>query len=88
VRDNVYSIPLSGGLALAYRKVDEDKGRTFELRTQRQADVRGLLFADAPHKVEQFKHYSVANRMPLHAKYNTQTADIVVGDGEWGHFTS
>jgi len=21
----------------------------------------------------------------LHAKYNTQTGDVVVGDGEWGH---
>ncbi|MDV2996402.1 MAG: hypothetical protein N4J56_006056 [Chroococcidiopsis sp. SAG 2025] len=86
VRDNVYSILAVWGLALAYRKVDPDKGRTYELEHSVVKLMRGLLFAMMRQatKVESFKH-SQAALDALHAKYNTQTGDIVVGDGEWGH---
>ncbi len=48
VRDNVYSILAVWGLALAYRKVDEDKGRTYELETQRyQVNARIIILDDA-----------------------------------------
>jgi phosphorylase kinase alpha/beta subunit len=48
--------------------------------------MRGLLYAmmRQAHKVERFK-YNQALKDSLHAKYDTQTGDIVVGDGEWGH---
>lgn len=86
VRDNVYSILAVWGLALAYRKVDEDKGRTYELEHSVVKLMRGLLFAmmRQSHKVEQFKH-TQSLLDGLHAKYNTTTGDIVVGDDEWGH---
>jgi len=86
VRDNVYSILAVWGLALAYRKTDEDKGRTFELEHSVIKLMRGLLFAmmRQANKVEQFKH-TQSQLDALHAKYNTQTGDIVVGDSEWGH---
>lgn len=86
VRDNVYSILAVWGLALAYRKTDEDKGRTFELEYSVVKLMRGLLFAmmRQAHKVEQFKHTQLQTDA-LHAKYNTQTGDKVVGDGDWGH---
>ncbi|KJH70400.1 glycoside hydrolase family 15 protein [Aliterella atlantica] len=86
VRDNVYSILAVWGLALAYRKIDEDKGRTYELEHSVVKLMRGLLFAmmRQANKVEQFKH-SQSQQDALHAKYNTQTGDIVVGDGDWGH---
>ncbi len=86
VRDNVYSILGVWGLALAYRKIDEDKGRTYELEHSVIKLMRGLLFAmlRQSHKVEQFKH-TQSPLDGLHAKYNTATADIVVGDDEWGH---
>ncbi|GAX34719.1 glycoside hydrolase family 15 protein [Nodularia sp. NIES-3585] len=86
VRDNVYSILGVWGLALAYRKIDEDKGRTYELEHSVTKLMRGLLFAmlRQSHKVEQFKH-TQSPLDGLHAKYNTSTADIVVGDDEWGH---
>lgn len=86
VRDNVYSILAVWGLALAYRKVDEDKGHTYELEHSVIKLMRGLLFAmmrQAP-KVEKFKH-TQSLLDGLHAKYNTTTGDIVVGDDEWGH---
>jgi phosphorylase kinase alpha/beta subunit len=86
VRDNVYSILAVWGLALAYRKVDEDKGRTYELEHSVVKLMRGLLFAmmRQAHKVEKFKH-TQAPLDALHAKYSTTTGDTVVGDDEWGH---
>ncbi|MGD1871497.1 MAG: glycoside hydrolase family 15 protein [Mastigocoleus sp.] len=86
VRDNVYSILAVWGLALAYRKLDEDSSRAYELEHSVIKLMRGLLFSmmRQAHKVERFKH----TQLPLdalHAKYNTTTGDIVVGDDEWGH---
>ncbi|MGE5659800.1 MAG: glycoside hydrolase family 15 protein [Actinomycetota bacterium] len=86
VRDNVYSILAVWGLALAYRKIDSDRGRTFELEHSAIKLMRGLLFAmmRQANKVEQFKK-TQSPLDALHAKYNTQTGDIVVGDDQWGH---
>ena len=44
VRDNVYSIMAVWGLALAYRKIDENLGRTYELKQSVTKLMRGLLF--------------------------------------------
>lgn len=86
VRDNAYSILCVWGLALAYRKIDENQGRTSELEHSTIKLMRGLLFAmmRQADKVEQFKQ----NQSPpysLHAKYDTDTGDTAVGDDEWGH---
>jgi len=86
VRDNVYSILAVWGLALAYRKIDETQGRTYELEQSVVKLMRGLLFAmmqQAP-KVENFKE-SQDPLSALHAKYDTATGSTVVGDDEWGH---
>ncbi len=86
VRDNVYSILAVWGLALAYRKLDDDRGRTYELENSVIKLMRGLLFAMMRQsaKVETFKF----NQSPLdalHAKYDTETGATVVADDEWGH---
>ncbi|KAI3642925.1 hypothetical protein MP228_012480 [Amoeboaphelidium protococcarum] len=86
VRDNVYSILAVYGLALAYRRLDDDQGRTYELEHACVKCMRGLLNAmmKQSDKVEAFKkQQSVENA--LHAKYNTATGETVVGDSEWGH---
>ncbi|MGZ8136648.1 MAG: glycoside hydrolase family 15 protein [Methylococcaceae bacterium] len=86
VRDNVYSILAAWGLALAYRRVDEKQGRTYVLEQSVVKLMRGLLTAmmrQAP-KVEKFKH--TQNPLDaLHAKYDTKSGNVVVGDQEWGH---
>jgi hypothetical protein len=48
--------------------------------------MRGLLFAmmRQASKVEQFKKTQSLEHS-LHAKYDTNTGDTVVGDFEWGH---
>ncbi|KAI8900409.1 glycosyl hydrolases family 15-domain-containing protein [Globomyces pollinis-pini] len=86
VRDNVYSIMAVWGLALAYRRLDDDQGRAYELEHATIKCMRGLLFAmmRQAKKVEQFKCTQALNQA-LHAKYNTATGDTVVGDNQWGH---
>ncbi len=86
VRDNVYSILAVWGLGLAYRKLDADDGRTFELEQSVVKLMRGLLFCimRQAHKVERFKE-TQSLLDALHAKYNTRTGDVVVGDDQWGH---
>ncbi|RKO87131.1 family 15 glycoside hydrolase, partial [Blyttiomyces helicus] len=86
VRDNVYSIYAVWGLALAYRRIDDDQGRSYELQHATIKLMRGLLFAMMcqAEKVEQFKHTQSVLHC-LHAKYNTATGGTVVGDRDWGH---
>ncbi|KAI8348433.1 glycosyl hydrolases family 15-domain-containing protein [Choanephora cucurbitarum] len=86
VRDNVYSIYAVYGLALAYRRLDDNTGRAFELEYSVIKLMRGLLFSmmRQSHKVEMFKQ-TQALEHSLHAKYDTQTGGTVVGDFEWGH---
>jgi len=86
VRDNVYSILAVWGLSMAYRRLDDDGGRGFELQQRTVNLMRGLLrsmMAQAA-KVETFKK-TRDPRDALHAKYDTETGAPVVGDGEWGH---
>ncbi|KAI8849362.1 glycosyl hydrolases family 15-domain-containing protein [Chytridium lagenaria] len=86
VRDNVYSIMAVWGLALAYRRIDDDGGRSYELEHATIKCMRGLLFSmmRQADKVELFKNTQHVEHA-LHAKYNTNTGDTVVGDREWGH---
>lgn len=86
VRDNVYSILSAWGLALAYRRDGENQGRTYLLEQSVVKLMRGLLTAmmRQASKVEKFKQ-SQNPLDALHAKYDTRTGGIVVGDHEWGH---
>ncbi|MEB3293068.1 MAG: glycoside hydrolase family 15 protein, partial [Synechococcales bacterium] len=86
VRDNVYSILAVWGLAIAYRKVDIDQGRSYELDHAVIKLMRGLLFAMMRQaaKVERFKQ-TQSPLDSLHAKYSTTTGDTVVPDDGWGH---
>jgi phosphorylase kinase alpha/beta subunit len=86
VRDNVYSIMAVWGLALAYRSLDDDGGRGYELEQRTVHLMRGLLrsMMSQAHKVEAFK-YSRHPQDALHAKYDTETGGLVVSDSGWGH---
>ncbi len=86
VRDNVFSILAVWGLALAYRKVDHDQGRRFELEHSVIKLMRSLLQAmmRQANKVERFKQ-TQSLQDALHAKYDTATGNPVVGDLDWGH---
>ena len=57
VRDNVYSILAAWGLALAYRRNNQNQGRTYLLEQSVVKVMRGLLTAmmKQADKVEKFK---------------------------------
>ncbi|EGF82837.1 hypothetical protein BATDEDRAFT_247, partial [Batrachochytrium dendrobatidis JAM81] len=84
--DNVYSILAVWGLALAYRRIDDDEGKAYELEHATIKCMRGLLSSmiRQADKVELFKN-TQALEHALHAKYSTTTGATVVGDREWGH---
>lgn len=86
VRDNVYSILAVWGLGRAYAALDDDGGRGYELDRRTVLLMRGLLRAMMAQasKIEAFKH-SRAPRDALHAKYDTETGNPIVGDHDWGH---
>ena len=86
VRDNVYSILAVWGVGLAYRHLDDDRGRTVELEQSVVKLMRGLLQAmlRQAKKVEHFKERQDPLQA-LHAKYDTGTGLPVVADDEWGH---
>ncbi|XP_044256007.1 probable phosphorylase b kinase regulatory subunit alpha isoform X1 [Tribolium madens] len=89
IRDNVYCILAVWGLSMSYKKMadqDEDRAKTYELEQSCVKLMRGLLMAmmQQKEKVERFKQ--TQNPLDsLHAKYSSQTGEIVVGDNEWGH---
>ncbi len=86
VRDNVYSILAVWGLALAYRRLDNDDGRGYALEQSSVKLMRGLLQAMMRQsaKVERFKS-TLDPLDALHAKYDTVTGGMVVEDHAWGH---
>lgn len=86
VRDNVYSIMAVWGLWLGYRKFDHFPARTGTLESSVVSLMRGLLTAmmRQTHKVERFK-YTQNPLDALHAKYDTQSGNVVVDDDKWGH---
>ena len=86
VRDNVYSMLAVWGLALAYRALDDDGGRGYELEHRTVHLMRGLLrsMMSQAAKVEAFK-YTRHPKDALHAKYDTETGGLVVSDTAWGH---
>lgn len=86
VRDNVYSILAAWGLALAYRRGGQRRDRTYQLEQSTVKLMRGLLAAMMRQaaKVEKFKH-TQDPLDALHAKYDTKSGNVVVGDDAWGH---
>lgn len=68
------------------KKIDDHRGRGFELEKCVIKLMRGLLFAmmQQAAKVEKFK-YTQSPQDALHAKYNASSGQVVVGDLEWGH---
>ncbi|MEX0623681.1 MAG: glycoside hydrolase family 15 protein, partial [Saccharospirillum sp.] len=86
VRDNVYSVQAVWGLWLGYRRSNHNPGRTEYLGDCVTRLMRGLLnsMLRQSHKVERFK-YTQNPMDALHAKYGTQSGDVVVDDDKWGH---
>ncbi|MGH0121464.1 UNVERIFIED_CONTAM: hypothetical protein FKN15_009117 [Acipenser sinensis] len=79
VRDNLYCAASSWALALAYRRIDDDKGRTHELEHCTIKCMRGILYCymRQADKVEQFKK-DPSHSKCLHSVFNIHTGDEVL----------
>ncbi|XP_078688666.1 phosphorylase b kinase regulatory subunit beta-like isoform X2 [Branchiostoma floridae x Branchiostoma belcheri] len=86
VRDNIYCAAAVWGLALAYRRVDDDRGRTHELEHCTVKCMRGILYCymRQAEKVELFKQGQEAKHC-LHSEFHWQTGDALKTDNEAKH---
>ena len=73
------------GLALAYRRVDEDKGRTHELEHSAVKCMRGILYCYVrqAHKVQRFKQDPLPTC--LYSIFKARTGDEILCYEEYGH---
>ncbi|XP_052222503.1 phosphorylase b kinase regulatory subunit beta-like isoform X2 [Dreissena polymorpha] len=86
VRDSIYCAAAAWALSQAFRRIDNDGGRTHELAQIAVKCMRGILHcwllqAD---KVEKFKENQSADHA-LHSQFNLQTGDPVFKDDEFEH---
>uniref|UniRef100_A0AAY4CGX9 Phosphorylase b kinase regulatory subunit n=1 Tax=Denticeps clupeoides TaxID=299321 RepID=A0AAY4CGX9_9TELE len=78
VRDSLYCAASVWALALAYRRIDDDMGRTHELEHSAIKCMRGILYCymRQSDKVEQFKQDPSPSKC-LHSVFNVLTGDEV-----------
>ncbi|XP_038067424.1 phosphorylase b kinase regulatory subunit beta-like [Patiria miniata] len=71
VRDSIYCAVATWTLALAYRKIDNDHGRTYELEQSAVKCMRGILYCylRQTEKLEKFK-YTKGEDNALHCRYD------------------
>ncbi|XP_022107548.1 phosphorylase b kinase regulatory subunit beta-like [Acanthaster planci] len=71
VRDSIYCAVATWTLALAYRKIDNDHGRTYELEQSAVKCMRGILYCylRQAEKLEKFK-YTKGEDNALHCRYD------------------
>ncbi|XP_029464331.1 phosphorylase b kinase regulatory subunit beta isoform X2 [Rhinatrema bivittatum] len=86
VQDSLYCAAGAWALALAYRRIDDDKGRTHELEHSAIKCMRGILYCymRQADKVEQFKQDPSPSKC-LHSIFNVHTGDEILSYDEYGH---
>ncbi|NXQ24179.1 KPBB kinase, partial [Alaudala cheleensis] len=86
VHDSLYCAACAWALALAYRRIDDDKGRTHELEHSAIKCMRGILYCymRQADKVQKFKQDPKPSAC-LHSVFNAQTGDEVFSHEEYGH---
>ncbi|XP_064414578.1 phosphorylase b kinase regulatory subunit beta isoform X2 [Latimeria chalumnae] len=86
VRDNLYCAASVWALALAYRRIDDDQGRTYELEHSAVKCMRGILYCymRQADKVEQFKKDPSPSKC-LHSVFDLYTGEEVLSYDTYGH---
>ncbi|XP_009883386.1 PREDICTED: phosphorylase b kinase regulatory subunit beta [Charadrius vociferus] len=86
VHDSLYCAACAWALALAYRRIDDDKGRTHELEHSAIKCMRGILYCymRQADKVQQFKQDPKPSAC-LHSVFSAHTGDEVFSHKEYGH---
>ncbi|CAN9506884.1 unnamed protein product [Ophioblennius macclurei] len=86
VRDSLYCAASAWALAVAYRRIDDDMGRTHELEHSAIKCMRGILYCymRQADKVEQFKQDPSPSKC-LHSVFNVDTGDEVHTYSDYHH---
>ncbi|XP_048172587.1 phosphorylase b kinase regulatory subunit beta isoform X3 [Corvus hawaiiensis] len=86
VHDSLYCAACAWALALAYRRIDDDKGRTHELEHSAIKCMRGILYCymRQADKVQKFKQDPKPSAC-LHSVFSAHTGDEVFSHKEYGH---
>ncbi|NWV34716.1 KPBB kinase, partial [Grantiella picta] len=86
VHDSLYCAACAWALALAYRRIDDDKGRTHELEHSAIKCMRGILYCymRQADKVQKFKQDPKPSAC-LHSVFCAYTGDEVFSHEEYGH---
>ncbi|KAL4234418.1 hypothetical protein ACF0H5_006065 [Mactra antiquata] len=86
VRDSIYCATASWALSQAYRRIDNDQGRTHELAQVAVKCMRGILYCwiRQADKVEKFKANQSAAHA-LHSVFDAHTGDPIYRDDEYEH---
>ncbi|XP_029353472.1 phosphorylase b kinase regulatory subunit beta isoform X1 [Echeneis naucrates] len=86
VRDSLYCAAGAWALAMAYRRIDDDLGRTHELEHSAIKCMRGILYCymRQADKVEQFKQDPSPSKC-LHSVFNVYTGDEVYSYDDYHH---
>ncbi|XP_026071435.1 phosphorylase b kinase regulatory subunit beta isoform X2 [Carassius auratus] len=86
VRDSLYCAASIWALGLAYRRIDDDMGRTHELEHSAIKCMRGILYCymRQSDKVEKFKQDPSPSTC-LHSVFNVLTGDEIFSNEEYSH---
>lgn len=86
VRESVYCAAAVWGLYQAYRRIDDDRGKSYELGQSTVKCMRGILecWIKQARKIELFKKHQCSAHA-LHVKFHLTTGNEVFGDDEYNH---
>ncbi|CAG7786316.1 unnamed protein product [Allacma fusca] len=86
VRDSCYCAAAIWTLYQAYRRIDDDRGKSYELGQSTVKCMRGILqsWIRQSHRVELFKQ-NQCSQHALHCKFDINTGDEIFTDEEYFH---
>ncbi|KAK9752586.1 Phosphorylase b kinase C-terminal domain [Popillia japonica] len=86
VRESVYCAAAIWGLYQAYRRIDDDRGKSYELGQSTVKCMRGILesWTRQSYRVELFKK-NQCNAHALHVKFHLIRGDQVYSDTQYNH---
>ncbi|XP_063931960.1 probable phosphorylase b kinase regulatory subunit beta isoform X2 [Zophobas morio] len=86
VRDSVYCAAAVWGLYQAYRRIDDDRGKSYELGQSAVKCMRGILecWIKQAARIELFKK-NQCNAHALHVKFHLTTGNEIYSDDAYNH---
>ncbi|XP_062705400.1 probable phosphorylase b kinase regulatory subunit beta isoform X3 [Aedes albopictus] len=86
IRDSVYCAASIWSLYQAYRRIDDDRGKSYELGQSAVKCMRGVLecWIKQAHRVEKFKSRQCAINA-LHCKFHLDTGEEIYSDEKYNH---